>query len=120
MPLTVKVRYKQELWLVLSLFISLSSASTRCDKTPAGYTTPRSAGANGFRISLNGNPTLYRPGTTYEIELFGLETEDGDDDPSRKNFINFMLVAESDRLSTELPQLGTFQLMPGDAMTKFR
>ena len=111
----------REVGLVLSLLVTLAASSTpRCDKSPANYHTAPSQGDNGFRISITGTPRLYRPGTTYEIELFGLETEDGDDDPSRKNFINFMLVAESDRLSTELPQLGTFQLMPGDAMTKFR
>ena len=33
---------------------------------------------------------------------------------------DFMLVAESNLPATELPNLGTFQLMPGDAMSKFR
>ena len=34
--------------------------------------------------------------------------------------VDFMLVAESNLPATELPNLGTFQLMPGDAMSKFR
>ena len=111
----------REVGLVLSLLLTLAASSTpRCDKSPANYHTAPSQGDNGFRISITGTPRLYRPGTTYEIELFGLETVENNLSPMRKHFIDFMLVAESDRLSTELPQLGTFQLKPGDAMAKFR
>lgn len=36
------------------------------------------------------------------------------------NFIDFTLVAESELPATEVPDLGVFQLLPGDAMSKFR
>jgi hypothetical protein len=121
MPLTVKVRYKEMMWiLLLPILFTLSSATgPKCDKSPENYGSYREPGDAGFQISMSGNPRLYRSGQTYDISLFGVTTEEGDMQPVRKNFINFMIVAESDRLSTDSPQLGTFQLKPTDAMTKF-
>ena len=51
----------------------------------------------------------------YTVTLEGVREDEG----IKVKFIDFMVVAESNLPSTEVSGLGTFQLLPGDAMTKF-
>ena len=66
-----------------------------------------------------GSPRLYRPGQVYTVTLSGERMDEGDLEPKKVKFIDFMVVAESNLPSTEVSGLGTFQVFPGDAMTKF-
>ena len=66
-----------------------------------------------------GSPRLYRPGQVYTVTLSGERMDEGDLEPKKVKFIDFMVVAESNLPSTEVHGLGVFQLMPGDAMSKF-
>ena len=72
-------------------------------------------GDHGFAVVIAGSPRLYRPGQVYTVTLEGVREDEG----IKVKFIDFMIVAESNLPSTEVSGLGTFQLMPGDAMTKF-
>ena len=51
----------------------------------------------------------------YTVTLEGVREDEG----VKVKFIDFMVVAESNLPSTEVSGLGTFQVFPGDAMTKF-
>jgi len=117
MPLDTKVRYKLGL-LLLVLPLVLGSAP-KCDKTPLGQDALKTPGENGFYVSVAGNPRLYRPGQVYTVTLSGERMDEGDIEAKKVKFIDFMIVAESDLPSTEVRGLGTFQTMPGDAMSKF-
>ena len=66
-----------------------------------------------------GSPRLYRPGQVYTVTLSGERMDEGVLEPKKVKFIDFMVVAESNLPSTEVHGLGVFQLMPGDAMSKF-
>ena len=71
------------------------------------------------QVSVVGSPRLYRPGQVYTVTLSGERMDEGDLEPKKVKFIDFMVVAESNLPSTEVHGLGVFQLMPGDAMSKF-
>ena len=118
MPLDTKVRYKLGFFLLV-LPLVLGSAP-KCDKTPLGQDALKTPGENGFYVSVAGNPRLYRPGQVYTVTLSGERMDEGDIEAKKVKFIDFMIVAESDLPSTEVRGLGTFQTMPGDAMSKFR
>ena len=118
MPLDTKVRHRSG-WLLLLLPLVLGSAP-KCDKTPLGQEASKTPGENGFYVTVAGSPRLYRPGQVYTVSLAGMRMDEGDIEPKKVKFIDFMIVAESDLPSTEVSGLGTFQTMPGDAMSKFR
>lgn len=117
MPLDTKVRHRLG-WLLLMLPLVLGSAP-KCDKTPLGQEAPKTPGENGFYVTVAGSPRLYRPGQVYTVSLAGMRMDEGDIEPKKVKFIDFMIVAESDLPSTEVSGLGMFQTMPGDAMSKF-
>ena len=118
MPLDTKVRHRLG-WILLMLPLVLGSAP-KCDKTPLGQEASKTPGENGFYVTVAGSPRLYRPGQVYTVSLAGMRMDEGDIEPKKVKFIDFMIVAESDLPSTEVSGLGTFQTMPGDAMSKFR
>ena len=76
---------------------------------------PQTRGDHGFAVVIAGSPRLYRPGQVYTVTLEGVREDEG----VKVKFIDFMVVAESNLPSTEVHGLGVFQLMPGDAMSKF-
>jgi hypothetical protein len=120
MPLATKVRWKPLIVLLVLNLVQVAHGNTKkCDKTPTGQETYKTPGDHGFSVSVAGSPSLYRPNQTYTITLKGTRLNDGGIEPSRIKFIDFTLVAESNLPSTEVANLGTFQLMPGDAMSKF-
>jgi len=121
MPLDTKVRYKLgQILLVLLFFLNIAIGSApKCNKTPLGQTSSKTSGNMGFYVEVAGSPRLYRPGQTYTVTLAGERMDEGDIEPKKIKFIDFMIVAESDLPSTEVSGLGTFQTMPGDAMSKF-
>jgi len=120
MPLDIKVRYRL-FWLILGCLSpkALSSGGPKCDKTPLGQEAPKTPGEHGFYVTVAGSPRLYRPGQVYTVSLAGMRMDEGDIEPKKVKFIDFMIVAESNLPSTEVSGLGTFQIMPGDAMSKF-
>eukprot|EP00088_Acartia_fossae_P070968 TRINITY_DN962_c0_g1_i5.p1 TRINITY_DN962_c0_g1~~TRINITY_DN962_c0_g1_i5.p1 ORF type:complete len:1038 (-),score=234.06 TRINITY_DN962_c0_g1_i5:373-3441(-) len=110
------------MWIFLFLAIQaqvIHGLAPKCDKTPIGQQPYRNQGDGGFLISVAGSPNLYRPGQTYNITLQGFRLQNGDIQPSQIKFIDFTLVAESELPATEVQDLGVFQLMQGDAMSKF-
>jgi len=116
----IKVRYKTSALLALLLAFNLISPGTAgagCDKSPKDQYASKSDGDNGFAIQINGSPRLYRPNQIYTITLRST-VED-----QITKFTNFLLVSESAENSKRAagipPNVGTFQLMPGEAMTKF-
>jgi len=120
MPLTTKVRWK--MWIFVFLVIQaqvITGLGSKCDKTPIGQQPLRNHGDGGFSITVAGSPHLYRPGQTYTVTLHGFRLQSGDIRPSKVKFVDFTLVAESELPATEVPDLGVFQLLPGDAMSKF-
>jgi len=119
MPLCIKVRWKSAIFLLISFLQIVAGSAPKCDKTPLSQDQYRTAGDFGFSVSVAGRPTLYRPGQVYTVTLQGTRLNDGSIEPSKVKFIDFTLVAESDLPATEVPNLGTFQIIPGDAMTKF-
>ena len=125
MPLDTKVRIKlgsmaTVVMLVLALGAGSALASApKCDKRPLGQNSAKTWGDNGFKISVVGAPVEYRPGDEYTVILSGERQDEGDLEPKKVKFIDFMIVAESNLPSTEVHGLGQFQLMPGDAMSKF-
>lgn len=125
MPLDTKVRIKLGKMTMLSVFLLLvslglsSSSAPKCDKRPLGQQSHKTYGDNGFKVSVVGSPRLYRPGQVYTVTLSGERMDEGDLEPKKVKFIDFMVVAESNLPSTEVHGLGVFQLMPGDAMSKF-
>lgn len=122
MPLDTKVRYRLGwILLVLPLLFNVALGSApKCDKTPLGQEAQKTPGENGFYVTVAGSPRLYRPGQVYTVSLAGMRMDEGDIEPKKVKFIDFMIVAESNLPSTEVSGLGTFQTMPGDAMSKFR
>lgn len=146
MPLDTKVRIKLGKMTMLSVFLLLatlgfsSGSAPKCDKRPLGQQSHKTYGDNGFKVtpllgpncnvfdinfisaaqvSVVGSPRLYRPGQVYTVTLSGERMDEGDLEPKKVKFIDFMVVAESNLPSTEVHGLGVFQLMPGDAMSKF-
>jgi len=120
MPLDTKVRIR--LGIVFGLFLligSSSSSAPKCDKRPLGQQSYKTYGDNGFKLSVVGSPRLYRPGQVYTVSLSGERMDEGDLEPKKVKFIDFMVVAESDLPSTEVHGLGMFSLRDGDAMSKF-
>lgn len=97
----------------------VSGSAPKCDKRPTGQEPYRSGGDGGFSITVAGSPTLYRPGQEYTVSLSGMRLNDGSIEATKIKFIDYTLVAESDLPATEISNLGTFQVQPGDAMTKF-
>lgn len=118
MPLCIKVRWKM-LLLFFCLTQVVSGSGPRCDKRPTGQEPYKQGGDGGFSISVAGSPTLYRPGQEYTVSLSGMRLNDGHIEATKIKFIDYTLVAESDLPATEISNLGTFQVQPGDAMTKF-
>jgi len=123
MPLDTKVRIKL-CWtmfpLLLTLLVSgVRGSAPKCNKTPLGQQSYKTWGDNGFKVSVVGSPRLYRPGQVYTVSLSGERMDEGDLEPKKVKFIDFMVVAESNLPSTEVHGLGQFQLMRGDAMSKF-
>jgi len=119
MPLCTKVRWKYILG-ILPLVLQLAGGSLpKCDKTPSGQQPYRTPGDNGFAISVAGAPTLYRPNQEYTITLAGYRLQEGAIEPTKVKFIDFLLVVESHLPATEVPNLGTLQLQPGENMLKF-
>lgn len=121
MPLDTKVRYKPG-WILLAVLLLVNGAlgsAPKCDKTPLGQEASKTSGENGFYVTVAGSPRLYRPGQLYKVSLAGMRMDDGDIEAKKVKFIDFMIVAESNLPSTEVSGLGTFQTMPGDAMSKF-
>ena len=135
MPLDTKVRWKG-IWmisiLVNLLFVNNAIASgPKCNKIPPTQVAekafsqvlnllllqgaPQTRGDHGFAVVIAGSPRLYRPGQVYTVTLEGVREDEG----VKVKFIDFMIVAESNLPSTEVSGLGTFQVFPGDAMTKF-
>lgn len=104
-------------YLVLVIIVGNVNASMPiCDKTPHDQSTDKTPGDHGFSVQISGFPRKYRPNQTYTIKLQGIREE------HVAKFQGFLLVAEYAARSTALQtpiSLGTFQLMPGDAMTKF-
>ena len=128
MPLDTKVRIKlgrmkgMSLSVLLCLLLLLGSSdcsAPKCNKQPMGQQAHKTYGDNGFRLSVLGSPRLYRPGQNYTVSLAGERMDEGDIEPKKVKFIDFMIVAESNLPSTEVHGLGVFRLMPGDAMSKF-
>jgi len=122
MPLDTKVRWyvgKLGLLAFLLCINPIHGSGPRCDKAPLSQRTAQTRGDNGFFVTVAGGPRLYRPGQEYTITLGGTRVEEPDPEPKVVKFIDFMIVAESNLPSTEVSGLGTFQLMPGDAMSKF-
>jgi hypothetical protein len=120
MPLTTKVRWKMWIFVfIVSQLQVLTCMAAKCDKTPIGQQPLRYHGDGGFSVTVAGSPHLYRPGQTYTVTLQGFRLQAGDIRPSKVKFVDFTLVAESELPATEVPDLGVFQLMPGDAMAKF-
>jgi len=128
MPLDTKVRWKPikmaplicPLVLLLISLVTLSNSSApKCDKRPLGQQTPRTAGDNGFFVTVAGSPRLYRPGQEYVVSLAGMRSEEDDMQDKKVKFIDFMVVAESNLPSTEVSGLGTFRTNPNDAMARF-
>jgi len=117
----IKVRYKEKFVGLLLLLLACLIPDTlglfpRCDKTPRDQGTEKFPGDNGFTIQVSGSPRKYRPNQVYTIQLSGQR-----DDQVAK-FQGFLLVAEPALGNTAIQSptsLGTFQLMTGDAMTKF-
>ena len=121
MPLDTKVRIRLDL-LIFAILLILdvgSGSAPKCDKRPLGQQSYKTYGDNGFKVSVVGSPRLYRPGQVYTVTLSGERMDDGDLEPKKVKFIDFMIVAESNLPSTEVHGLGVFRLMPGDAMSKF-
>lgn len=120
MPLCTKVRWKTVVSVVFLIYLQVTDGSPpRCDKTPTGQEPYKTNGDNGFSVSVAGSPTLYRPGQVYTVTLKGMRMNDGGIEATKIKFIDFTLVAESNLPSTEVANLGTFQIMPGDAMSQF-
>lgn len=119
MPLDIKVRWKGgtlTLLLLATAFVVPShSSGPKCSKVPTTQDAAQTRGDAGFFVTVAGAPRLYRPGQVYTVTLAGQR----DDSDKKIKFIDFMVVAESNLPSTEVSGLGTFQLMPGDAMSKF-
>jgi len=106
--------------LVLVLLVDLTHGSgPKCEKAPPSQVAAQTRNDNGFGVTVAGRPRLYRPDQVYTVTLAGSRLEEPDPEPKVIKFIDFMIVAESDRPSTEVSGLGTFHLMPGDAMSKF-
>jgi hypothetical protein len=103
------------LLLVAALAAPTAATGPKCSKIPPGQAAAQTRGDHGFYVTVAGAPRLYRPGQEYTITLAGKR----DDEIKKVKFIDFMIVAESNLPSTEVSGLGTFQLMPGDAMSKF-
>ena len=118
MPLDIKVRWKPNLLLlVLASYLAgvAGTGGPKCSKVPTSQVSQQTRGDHGFYVTVAGAPRLYRPGQVYTVTLAGKR----DDEAKKVKFINFMIVAESDLPSTDVMGLGTFQLLPGDAMSKF-
>ena len=94
---------------------SIPPLKFRFCKTSSSQVASQTRGDHGFAVVIAGSPRLYRPGQVYTVTLEGVREDEG----IKVKFIDFMIVAESNLPSTEVSGLGTFQLMPGDAMTKF-
>jgi hypothetical protein len=112
----IKVRYKEKFLFLFLVFLNSVHSVPICDKTPVGQGTDKIPGDNGFAIQLSGSPRKYRPNQVYTIKLSGAHEEH----PAK--FQGFMMVAEPSpgNMAIQSPtSLGTFQLLPGDAMTKF-
>lgn len=114
----IKVRYKEKIFLI-ALFLLFDGALggyPRCDKTPKDQLSAKTPGSNGFSVSVSGSPRKYRPEQVYTITISGQRDE------AVAKFQGFMLLAEPALGNTAIQSptsLGTFQLVPGDAMTKF-
>ena len=137
MPLDTKVRWKGGTFLIFTFALLLRDvvgSGPKCNKIPPTQVkdqivsmlkfkikipSPQAAsqtrGDHGFAVVIAGSPRLYRPGQVYTVTLEGVREDEG----VKVKFIDFMIVAESNLPSTEVSGLGTFQLMTGDAMTKF-
>lgn len=114
MPLATKVRWKGVRAALALLALGGAAASgPKCSKIPMSQVAAQTRGDNGFYVTVAGGPHLYRPGQVYTVTLAGMR------DDVHVKFIDFMVVAESDLPSTEVSGLGTFQLLPTDAMSKF-
>ena len=122
MPLDTKVRIKLlrvSVLVFLLVVAGCDGSAPKCNKQPMGQQARKTYGDNGFRLSVVGSPRLYRPGQVYTVSLAGERMDEGDIEPKKVKFIDFMIVAESNLPSTEVHGLGVFRLMPGDAMSKF-
>lgn len=120
MPLCTKVRWKLLLLTILFIIQGGAGSQPKCDKTPLGQLASKTPGDNGFAVSVAGSPNLYRPSQTYTVTLSGNRASDEGIGSTPIKFIDFTLVAESDLPATEVPNLGTFQLMATEhAMSKF-
>jgi len=118
MPLDTKVRWKGGTlgFLILTALVhNVIGSGPKCNKIPPTQVASQTRGDHGFAVVIAGSPRLYRPGQVYTVTLEGVREDEG----IKVKFIDFMIVAESNLPSTEVSGLGTFQLMPGDAMTKF-
>merc|ERR1711936_250662 len=118
MPLDTKVRWKGGTLLILTFALLLRDvvgSGPKCNKIPPTQAASQTRGDHGFAVVIAGSPRLYRPGQVYTVTLEGVREDEG----VKVKFIDFMIVAESNLPSTEVSGLGTFQLMTGDAMTKF-
>ena len=108
MPLDTKVRIKPAMmsWTVLVLLSLLccqvSGSAPKCNKRPLGQQSYKTWGDNGFKVSVVGSPRLYRPGQVYTVSLSGERMDEGDLEPKKVKFIDFMVVAESNLPSTEV------------------
>ena len=122
MPLDTKVRHKLGwiLFILPLLFNVALGSAPKCDKRPLGQEASKTSGDHGFYVEVAGSPRLYRPGQVYTVSLTGMRMDEGDIEPKKVKFIDFMIVAESNLPSTEVSGLGTFETMAGDAMSKFR
>jgi hypothetical protein len=118
MPLDTKVRWKGGTLGILILTALVHNAvgsGPKCNKIPPTQVASPTRGDHGFAVVIAGSPRLYRPGQVYTVTLEGVREDEG----VKVKYIDFMIVAESNLPSTEVSGLGTFQLMLGDAMTKF-
>lgn len=120
----IKVRYKGLVRNLSFTFLLLTTvvvgksmgAFPKCDKTPKETTVPKIVGSNGYAVAIVGSPLKYRPNQVYTISL-----KNTDDVEQIKKFQSFLLVAEPTmEISADREvSLGSFQLIPGDAMVKF-
>lgn len=105
--------------LIVLIVDMVMGTGPRCEKAPPGQMAAQTRGDQGFFVTVAGGPKLYRPGQEYTVTLEGSRIEDPDPEPKNVKFMDFMIVAESNLPSTEVTGLGDFQLLPGDAMSKF-